>query len=284
MTPSIASRQMSQKFYSGIYLNLKGVEHRVQLIGVLQCGSIFHRALLQIWKETELCCRHEKNSWLRVMRAHKNWSCLNWEVSYFYTLFLRRREAASLPPWVSSVFTVALVKRVASNVELPDSHSNCQLQSMPIVFWVTVCVFACLSRYVFVHACTCMCLRGFRVSLKLHGLHGCLTLSSCSASLGPSGWKVLIQICAMEADRGKGCTVCLSSVHTAASPTAHFLIILQRSSEIFPSCAWFDLCLLQATFGSSYPSVTCCHISQFWPSCSCICGGAQMLWSHSLKL
>ena len=30
---------------------------------------------------------------------------------YFYTLLLRRAEAASLPPWDQSVFTVALVKR-----------------------------------------------------------------------------------------------------------------------------------------------------------------------------
>lgn len=86
------------------------------------------------------------------------------ERRYFYTLFLRRADAVSPPPWVQSAFSVALVIE-GVNTELPAFHSNSLLQ----------CCFG-EGKGAYSSVCTfSLYLNRFLLALKMHGLHKCLS-------------------------------------------------------------------------------------------------------------
>ena len=84
-------------------------------------------------------------------------SCIDpvYTAGYFYTL-------GSAASHFSSLFTGALVNRLAAYEETPASHSYCPTQSTPLgsdYLYVCVCVCVCVCLRVPVCVCVCVSLR-----------------------------------------------------------------------------------------------------------------------------
>lgn len=163
-------RQISERFCS---LNSKGVCGRFnRRVTVSSAPDLKEKiwALLQIWGRIH---GFTPPSHMTIDRIRTE----KWDI--FIPCFSEGQKQSPPPPWVQSVFTVALVKRGTSNVmwicQAPTQtlcYNQCRL-----CLREKTCAGVC-SLYVPVS-------KGWLPLLKLYGLYKCL---SSFASLGPRGW------------------------------------------------------------------------------------------------